>query len=241
MSLDVEQAVVLAHDDWGRIIALLAARDGDIAGVEDSVADAVKRALHIWPAKGIPQNPSGWIYRTALNLRRDVWNSAAHRTTVELDAETHETPEPSVNEGIDELPDRRLQLLAACAHPDIDPATRPLLMLSAVLKLPTRRIAEGMTLRPRQWPRGSPERRRKSPAMVYRCTCQTDPNCTPAFQRSTRPSSGYSPSSGPMQQRICVKAWLGRPSTSPNWFPPSAPMTESLTASPRSSTCQWHG
>lgn len=146
MSLDVEQAVVLTHDDWGRIIALLAARDGDIAGAEDSVADAVERALHIWPAKGIPQNPSGWIYRTALNLRRDVWNSAAHRTTVELDAETHETPEPSVNEGIDELPDRRLQLLAACAHPDIDPATRPLLMLSAVLGLPTRRIAEGMIL-----------------------------------------------------------------------------------------------
>ncbi|WP_460477169.1 RNA polymerase sigma factor [Brachybacterium huguangmaarense] len=138
--------MILTHDDWGRIIALLAARDGDIAGAEDAVAGAVERALHTWPSKGIPQNPSGWIYRTALNMRRDVWKSAAHRTTVELDSEVHETAQPSVRLDFDELPDRRLQLLAACAHPDIDPATRPLLMLSAVLGLPTRRIAEGMIL-----------------------------------------------------------------------------------------------
>lgn len=145
-SPDVEQAVVLTHDDWGRIIALLSVRDGDIAGAEDAVAGAVERALHTWPSKGIPQNPSGWIYRTALNLRRDVWKSAAHRTSVELNSEVHEALQPSINAELDELPDSRLQLLAACAHPDIDPATRPLLMLSAVLGLPTRRIAEGMIL-----------------------------------------------------------------------------------------------
>jgi len=58
-SPEVEQAVVLTHDDWGRIIALLSVRDGDIAGAEDAVAGAVERALHTWSSKGIPQNPSG--------------------------------------------------------------------------------------------------------------------------------------------------------------------------------------
>lgn len=143
----VEKAVIRTAENWGRIIALLAARDGDIAGAEDALAGAVERALRTWPATGVPANPGGWVYRAALNVRRDVWSSAAFRSSVTLENLTHE-PVAEVVEGLSflELPDERLQLLAACAHPQVDPAVRPLLMLSAVMGLPARRIAEGMAL-----------------------------------------------------------------------------------------------
>lgn len=140
-------AVALTADDWGRMIALLCARDGDIAGAEDALADAVESALRAWPASGVPRNPRGWVYRAALNARRDVWRSAAARTSVPLDARAHDAaadPDPAL--AFSELPDARLQLLAACADPAVNPASRPLLMLSTVMGLPARRIAEGMIL-----------------------------------------------------------------------------------------------
>ena len=37
-----ERAMVVSQDAWGRIIALLAAADGDIAGAEDALAAALE-------------------------------------------------------------------------------------------------------------------------------------------------------------------------------------------------------
>ncbi|GAA1557534.1 MULTISPECIES: RNA polymerase sigma factor [Brevibacterium] len=140
----IEQAMVVSQDGWGRIIALIAVTDGDLAGAEDALSSALESAVRVWQEQGVPDNPEGWLYRVALNARRDVWKSAAARTSAALDPEVHEatdvSPEP------DALPDRRLELLGACAHPDIDPGVRPLLMLSAVMGMTGKQIAAGMAL-----------------------------------------------------------------------------------------------
>ena len=148
-----ERAMILSQDGWGRIIALIAAADGDISGAEDALSTALERAVTAWRAQGPPANPEGWLYRVALNARRDVWKSAAARTSTALDAETIDRLEAgtgSVTDPADHdpdaLPDRRLELLAACAHPDIDPPARPLLMLSAVMGMTAKQIASAMAL-----------------------------------------------------------------------------------------------
>lgn len=152
--------MILSQDGWGRIIALIAAADGDISGAEDALSTALERAVTAWRAHGPPANPEGWLYRVALNARRDVWKSAAVRTSTALDEETIDGgsgPGASANPGPgfgadpadhdpDALPDRRLELLAACAHPDIDPPARPLLMLSAVMGMTAKQIAAAMAL-----------------------------------------------------------------------------------------------
>lgn len=139
-----ERAMVLSQDGWGRIIALIASADGDLAGAEDALSSALERGVRVWREQGIPANPDGWLYRVALNARRDVWKSAAARTSAAWDPEVHDgsadPPDP------DALPDRRLELLGACAHPDIDPGVRPLLMLSAVMGMTGKQIAAGMAL-----------------------------------------------------------------------------------------------
>lgn len=77
-----EQAMIVSQDAWGRIVALLAAADGDIAGAEEALAAALEKAVRTWPVDGVPDNPQGWLYRVARNARRDVWKSAAARTSV---------------------------------------------------------------------------------------------------------------------------------------------------------------
>ncbi|MGO3065479.1 MAG: RNA polymerase sigma factor [Brevibacterium linens] len=148
-----ERAMILSQDGWGRIIALIAAADGDISGAEDALSAALERAVSAWREQGPPANPEGWLYRVALNARRDVWKSAAARTATALDEEMIDRIDGSSGSGADPvdhdpdaLPDRRLELLAACAHPDIDPPARPVLMLSAVMGMTARQIAAAMAL-----------------------------------------------------------------------------------------------
>jgi RNA polymerase sigma-70 factor, ECF subfamily len=130
-----------ARTSYGRLVALLAARFGDLALAEDSLAAAFEQALTAWPARGVPANPEGWLLTVARNRLRDVWRSPAYRTSAPLDA----LPEAAVTQlddlDPDALPDRRLALLFVCAHPAIDPAARTPLMLQTVLGFDAARIA----------------------------------------------------------------------------------------------------
>jgi len=129
-----------ARTSYGRLLALLAASTRDIALAEDVLADAFERALRTWPTTGVPDNPHGWLITVARNRIRDVRASAAARTSAPLDDQvTHlladAEPDPEM------IPDRRLELLFACAHPAVDPALRTPLMLQVVLGFDAARIA----------------------------------------------------------------------------------------------------
>jgi RNA polymerase sigma-70 factor (ECF subfamily) len=134
-----------ARDSYGRILALLATSTRDIALAEDALADAFERALRRWPETGVPDNPQGWIMTVARNRVRDLLASAPVRTVVpQADdvAATFTEPDP------DALPDKRLDLLFACAHPAINPTVRTPLMLQVVLGLDADRIAHVFAVQP---------------------------------------------------------------------------------------------
>ena len=136
------RAEQVARASYGRLLAILAARTGDIELAEDSLADAFQRALRVWPEAGVPHNPEGWLLTAARNRQRDVLKSAAHRTSVPLDEVA--AAGASSLDGIDpdEIPDRRLALLFVCAHPAIDRAVHTPLMLQTVLGFEARQVAE---------------------------------------------------------------------------------------------------
>ena len=131
---------------YGRLLAVLASADGDIVGAEDALADAFERALATWPERGIPANPDGWLLTAARNRRRDVWKSAAHRTSVAFDPAVHEPPPTSDPPEFDRIPDKRLQLMLVCAHPAIDKTVRTPLMLDVVLGCTAKEIALAFAL-----------------------------------------------------------------------------------------------
>lgn len=141
----------VAHASYGRLLALLAAPTGDIPLAEDALSDAFLRALTSWPASGVPDNPEAWLLTVARNRQRDVFASAAHRTSTPLGAPNYTgltaltAPDPSAFDP-SAIPDKRLELLFVCAHPAIDPAVRTPLMLQTVLGFDAARVAEAFAI-----------------------------------------------------------------------------------------------
>lgn len=135
-----QRATEVARSSYSRLLALLAARTGDIMAAEDALADAFRKALESWPAKGIPSNPEGWLMTVSKNALRDEFRSARHRTNVALDGE--EGLQQAMTEiDPDAIPDDRLKLLFVCAHPAIAETVRTPLMLQTVLGLEAEAIS----------------------------------------------------------------------------------------------------
>jgi RNA polymerase sigma-70 factor (ECF subfamily) len=148
VSTDVQHAVEqAARHSYGRLVALLASRTRDVAAAEDALNDAFLRALTRWPLDGVPANPDGWLIAAA---QRRLIDSARH-DSVRARAEPELAYAATLVDAPDHhqlLPDRRLQLLFACAHPAIDPNIRTPLMLQTVLGLEAEVIASAFLAAP---------------------------------------------------------------------------------------------
>jgi RNA polymerase sigma-70 factor (ECF subfamily) len=149
------RAEELARAAYGRLLAILAARDGDIESAEDCLAEAFAQALRSWPDTGVPSNPAAWLLTVARNRQRDVRRSAAHRLSDPLDDVVRGDARRGAHDGAlstmqeldpDAIPDRRLALLFVCAHPAIDPAVRTPLMLQVVLGFDAGQIASAFVV-----------------------------------------------------------------------------------------------
>jgi len=138
----------VACNSYGRLIAYLAARTGDIAGAQDALSDAFVAALKKWPAEGVPKKPEAWLLHTARNRLIDSFRHHKVRMRGEeiLQQIAEEAQEVVTSHG--NFPDERLKLLFVCAHPAIDPATRTPLMLQTVLGIEAERIAPAFLVSP---------------------------------------------------------------------------------------------
>jgi RNA polymerase sigma-70 factor (ECF subfamily) len=152
VSRAVERA---ARESYGRLVAILAARTRDVAAAEDALGDAFAAALARWPAQGVPERPEAWLVAAARRRLLD----GRRRTRVRDAAEpalAHAADDAAQSAALDAvdalesdaLPDRRLALLFACAHPAIDPAVRTPLMLQAVLGLDAAAVAAAFLTAP---------------------------------------------------------------------------------------------
>jgi RNA polymerase sigma-70 factor, ECF subfamily len=138
----------VARRSYGRLVALLAARTRDVAGAEDALSDAFVAALVDWPAKGIPRSPEAWLVTVA----RRKWIDAARRRRRAEDASGHlrlMADEIEAAAAADaKLPDERLALMFACAHPAIDPGIRAPLILQTILGLDAAAIGSAFLVSP---------------------------------------------------------------------------------------------
>ena len=145
-------AEAAARDGYGRLVAYLSARSRDVAGAEDALGESFRAALETWPRDGVPARPEAWLLAVA---RRALIDAARH-DRVKADAvarlrlaaeERQEAAGAGAGDG-EEIPDDRLKLMFACAHPAIDAGARTPLMLQAVLGLDAARIAAAFLVAP---------------------------------------------------------------------------------------------
>jgi RNA polymerase sigma-70 factor (ECF subfamily) len=117
------------------------------------VQEAFARAAERWPRDGVPDNPAGWLVRTARNAAMD---RLRRRRTLEaklpLLDETTEVP-PVDHElerllGGGSIPDERLELLFTCCHPALAQDAQVALTLRAVGGLSTEEIAAAFLVAP---------------------------------------------------------------------------------------------
>ena len=140
-------AEMVARQSYGKLVAFLAARTGDVAGAEDALSEAFASALADWSVNGVPRSPEAWLLTTA---RRKLIDAGRRRRTGD-DASDHlllmaDEMEAAVNENA--MPDRRLALMFACAHPAIDAGIRAPLILQTILGFDAATIASAFLVAP---------------------------------------------------------------------------------------------
>jgi RNA polymerase sigma-70 factor (ECF subfamily) len=129
------------------VIALAIVLTRDVAAAEDALADAFAAALADWPGRGCPTNPEAWLVTVA---RRKIIDEKRRRRSGQVatdhlqivDALLASAPSGS------KLPDCRLALLFAAAHPAVEPGIRAPLMLQTVLGFDARMIASAFLSSP---------------------------------------------------------------------------------------------
>ena len=145
-------ADAVARRSYGKLVAFLAAGTRDVASAEDALSEAFASALADWPRSGCPDNPEGWLLTAA---RRKLIDFARRRRTTELAggeltrlAEELETAAVNNTAGEFHIPDHRLALMFACAHPSLAAGVRAPLILQVLVGLDAAMIASAFLVSP---------------------------------------------------------------------------------------------
>ena len=139
-------ADAVARRSYGKLVAFLAARTRDVAAAEDALSEAFAAALADWPAKGCPSNPEAWLLTVARRKGIDVVRR--RRSGESAGAQWQLLAEELDAAAETEIPDHRLTLMFACAHPAIEAGIRAPLMLQVVLGLDAKAIASAFLTSP---------------------------------------------------------------------------------------------
>ena len=131
----------------GRVVAHLARVLGparlDLA--EESIQEAMLRALQVWPYQGIPENPAAWLFRVAHNAAIDSLRRGRfleRKSGMVLAEIARATSLASGDPGFEEqLRDDELRMIFMCCHPEIARDARVALSLKTVGGFSVREIA----------------------------------------------------------------------------------------------------
>ena len=128
------------REEYGRLIASLVRRFGDIDIAEDAAGEALIVALQTWPESGTPPNPGAWLTTTANHkaidrIRREKQRDAKQQAASMMYDDT--LPEPT-----GPVEDDRLRLIFTCCHPALAPEARVALTLRLLGGLTVAEIAD---------------------------------------------------------------------------------------------------
>lgn len=152
---NADVATMIEHQfrhSFGEIVATLTRRIGlsRISAVEDATQEALVTALRTWPYSGIPDNPTGWLYRVAHNKVLDTLRSAGERLKHADSSELLLSLEKAPNHEVDlprfpgEIEDYRLRMMFACCHPSLSLRSQISLTLRLVSGFSVEEIATAL-------------------------------------------------------------------------------------------------
>ena len=136
----------LFRQQAGRMVARLTRLLGPsyVTLAEETVQEALLRALQTWPQDGIPDNPTGWLFRVAHNLAIDSvrkTRSFGEKTDAIVAAITQSAQAPETPALDDQIRDDELRMIFMCGHPALSRDGSVALSLKTVGGFSVREIA----------------------------------------------------------------------------------------------------
>jgi RNA polymerase sigma factor (sigma-70 family) len=122
-----------------QVLGAMVRRYGRFGACEDAVQEAMLEAVASWPARGVPENPKGWLLTVASRRLIDEVRSEHARRRREQDHAAAAAPLELPGNGADR--DDSLTLLFLCCHPALSGPSQIALTLRAVGGLTTAQIA----------------------------------------------------------------------------------------------------
>ncbi|MEO8149494.1 MAG: sigma-70 family RNA polymerase sigma factor [Bacteroidia bacterium] len=130
----------LFRHESGKMVAVLTRIFGtqnlDLA--EDVVQDSLIEAMSQWQYKGIPDNPSAWLFRVAKNKALNILNREKYKREYSSDVahylQSEWTVEPALSHlfSEQEIQDDQLRMIFTCCHPSISPDSQIALALKTL-------------------------------------------------------------------------------------------------------------
>jgi RNA polymerase sigma-70 factor (ECF subfamily) len=135
--------------EFGRLVAVLTRSLGvrRLELAEDVVQAALTQALETWSRRGVPEDPAGWLYRTARNLAIDALRrEQTHTKVLSHLGQNEEEEELALLEAnfADEIGDEPLRLLFVCCHEEVPIESRVAIALRVLCGFSTAEIARAL-------------------------------------------------------------------------------------------------
>jgi RNA polymerase sigma-70 factor (ECF subfamily) len=121
-----------------------------LALAEDVVQDAFCRALEVWKARGVPENPSAWLMATAKNRALDIVRRGRTARTFAPEMgrllETEWTRAPLIDEAFaaQAIRDEQLRMMFSCCHPRLPEEAQLALILNILCGFGAGEIASAL-------------------------------------------------------------------------------------------------
>jgi RNA polymerase sigma factor (sigma-70 family) len=114
----------LFRTEYRKIVAVLAGLFGfnQIEIAEDIAADTFLIAIETWGLKGLPENPTAWLYNVAKNNAKNYLKKNSlflNRITVDLQSTASKIDEATIDLSVQNITDSQLQMMFAICHPTL--------------------------------------------------------------------------------------------------------------------------
>ena len=142
----------LFRHEWGRMVAAVTRIFGihNLALAEDVVQEAFCRAIEVWAFRGVPENPSAWLMRTAKNCALDVLRRERTARTFAPEfgrlLESEWTLAPVIEDAFapQAIKDDLLRMMLSCCYPQLAEEAQVALILHILCGFSVDEIASAL-------------------------------------------------------------------------------------------------
>lgn len=139
----------LFRTEYSKIVAVLCTTYGlsNIAYAEDVVSETFLKASETWGLKGIPENPTAWLYTVAKNVVKDNFKREKifrEKITSELQSSSAIEEGAELDLSDDNLKDSMLKMMFAVCHQSIAPESQIILALRVLCGFSIDEIANAL-------------------------------------------------------------------------------------------------